>query len=337
MEPPTISILGQVVQINSDYLDIHELKFLADNPRLCGGVQGIPGFEKMPEQQQQEIIFQLLQNEPSVKDLIGEVRRHGGLLENILICHKTREVIEGNSRLAVYRMLCSQEPDGEWEYIPCNVIVDELTLEQRAAFLNQVHVKGKSEWSAFAKANFAFDQFKGGWNVDRIARVFGESTSTIYKRIKTIELMKSNGDTQLSNFSYYKVMIENKSISSSFKEVDGLKEVVLEQVKIVGKGENNGEFTAVDLRNQLPVIVEKPKALKKFIGGSHSLREAYIIAEVSTAEANVKRARDLVEVISERELTQLDQVSIKRLKHGTNKLKTEVQWLLNLINKVEGS
>ncbi len=336
MNPSTIRILGQEVQFHTDYLDIHELKFLSDNPRLCGCTHEISGFADMPEQQQQEIVFEQLKKQPSVKDLVADVKRHDGLLENILVYRKTREVIEGNSRLAVYRILSEQDPDGEWELIPCNVVIDELTLEQRAAFLNQIHVKGKSEWSAFAKANFAYAHFEKGWNANRIASIFGESPSTIRKRIKTIELMRSNEDPQLFNFSFYKVLTDNPTISSALKEVDGLKDVVLEQVKSLGSGENRGDFTAIELRKQLPVILDKPKAIKKYIDGALDLNGAFLIAEVSSAEENVKRARGLIDSISDRELLQLDQISINRLRYEANKLKTEVQRFSNLVAGLEG-
>ena len=47
--------------------------------------------------------YERLLQEPSVKNLIPEIRRDGGLQDPITVRHDTWQVIEGNSRLAAYR------------------------------------------------------------------------------------------------------------------------------------------------------------------------------------------------------------------------------------------
>ena len=107
-----IKILGKAIPLTSDYRNIEELYFLGENPRVYAVTHGEPGFEDLMREEQQEVIFQKLCKEPSVKNLIPEVRRHGGLMEPILVREDTREVIEGNSRLAVYRHLFAKEGGG---------------------------------------------------------------------------------------------------------------------------------------------------------------------------------------------------------------------------------
>lgn len=122
-------LLGEDIPLSSDYLEIHNLKFLKDNPRVYACTHGHPDFQNRMPEEQQEIIFKKLLEEPSVKNLIPDVKRHGGLVESILIRKDTMEVIEGNSRLAVYRKLYEDEKEDEWELIPCD-IVSTLTDDQ---------------------------------------------------------------------------------------------------------------------------------------------------------------------------------------------------------------
>ena len=76
-------------------------------------------------------------------------------MEPLVVEHRTMEVVEGNSRLAACRKLKTDGAEGDWGRVPC-ILVTKFTTEQRAAYLAQVHVKGKRQWSPYEKANFAY-------------------------------------------------------------------------------------------------------------------------------------------------------------------------------------
>ena len=307
-----MKLLGESIPLAGDYLNIDELKFLKDNPRVYACIHGEPDFAGLLEEQQQELIFKKLLEEPSVKNLIPEIKRHGGLIEPILIRMDTKEVIEGNSRLAVYRQLHQQKEEGEWDLIPCN-IVSSLTKDQQAAFLNQIHVKGKTRWSAYEKANFAYVHKKQGWNVNKIAELFGESPATIRTRAKVIEMMKHNEDNERSHFSHYDVLVRDLSISKEMENSDALSNVLLRKIKNLEQDEEESNFTAQELRKKLPVILKKPKVLKKYINGQMDLDEGYQLAKISQVEEKVKQAWDLLDDVSGVEVSQLEQSRLMRL------------------------
>ncbi|MCY4489590.1 MAG: hypothetical protein OXF11_21115 [Deltaproteobacteria bacterium] len=144
MDQKHVTILGEAVPVASGEVDIYKLKFLRDNPRVYACTHGEPGFEDRTEEEQQELILERLREEPSVRNLVPDVKRHGGLIEPIFVRNDTMEVIEGNSRLAVYRLLDQRNEEGEWGRVQCE-LVSSLTEDQQAAFLNQVHVKGKTK------------------------------------------------------------------------------------------------------------------------------------------------------------------------------------------------
>ena len=103
-------------------------------------------FSSLEENERQEIIFEALKKNSSVKNLISDIKRHKGLMEPILVRCDTNAVIEGNSRLAAYKIFIhEQESDEKWREIPCK-LVSKLTYEQQTAYLSQIHIKGKTPW-----------------------------------------------------------------------------------------------------------------------------------------------------------------------------------------------
>lgn len=331
-----MKILGDTIPLSNDYLPTDTLKFLRDNPRVYACTHGHPDFDKLIEGEQQEIIFKNLLQQQSVKNLIPDIKRHGGLMEPILVRHDTKEVIEGNSRLAVYRTLNENAEDGEWELIPCN-IVSRLTDKQQAAFLNQIHVKGKTQWSAYEKANFAYVRKEQGWSVKDIALLFGESEATIRTRVKVIKTMKDNIDSQHSHFSYYDVIVRNEAISMEMDRQDDFRDFLLEKIKNQGSDGEDSDFTALELRKKLPVILTKPKMLRRYINETVDLDEAFQSANISHVEEKVKKARALIEDVSKRDVSRLERNQFNAFKQTVKRLSRAVERIEKMIGEVSGS
>ena len=331
-----MKILGETIPLRNDYLSIDTLKFLKDNPRVYACTHGHPDFDKRIEGEQQDIIFESLLQEQSVKSLVPDIKRHGGLMEPILVRLDTMEVIEGNSRLAVYRELNKNTEDDEWELIPCN-IVSRLTDEQQAAFLNQIHVKGKTQWSAYEKANFAYVRKEQGWSVKEIARLFGESEATIRTRVKVIKTMKDNTDSQRSHFSYYDVIVRDQEISTEMGRQDDLRDFLLKKIKDQGLDREDSDFTALELRKKLPVILKKPKELKKYICGRTDLDEAYQSAKISHVEEKVKKARGLIEDVSKQDVSRLERNQLNAFKQTVKKLSRAVERIEKMVSELSSS
>lgn len=327
-----IKILGDPIEVADDYVDIGQLKFLRDNPRVYACTHGLPDFDDLLEEQQQEEIFKKLLQQPSVKNLAPDIKRHRGLIEPILIRRDTMEVIEGNSRLAVYRDLQQKEQTGEWDLIPCD-IVSKLTAEQLAAFLSQIHVKGKTQWSAYEKANFAFVRFQRGWTPSRIGKLSGESETTIRTRIKEIEMMNDNQDNTLSHFSYYDVIVRNSDISKAIDDRSDLKSYLFDAIRNLGSDDDTTDFTAQELRKKLPYVLKKPKILSKLVKGKLDLDDAYQNAKISKIEENIKKAKDLVEDVSQEQVDRLERSGFRALRGHVRKLSQQVKRISKVIEE----
>lgn len=330
-----IKILHESVSCSEDYKDIDILKFLKDNPRVYAVTHGKPGFDQRPEEEQQEIIFEKLQDETSVRNLVPEIERHGGLIEPVLVRLDTMEVIEGNSRLAAYRVLRNESRGVEdWSMIPC-YLISKLTDDQQAAFLNQIHVKGKTQWSAYEKANFAYVRKVNGWSVDRIAKLFGESGPTIYTRINAIRMMKDSGDPDYNHFSFYDVLVRNRKVSGKMEESSDLRERLFKEIRESGSGDVQ-TLTAQDLRNGLRDIIKKPKILARYASGDIDFGEARDRAEISAAEQRVRRAVSLVEEISFADVEGLPQNARNSLIQVVRKLDRALGRIRDMVGREEG-
>lgn len=331
----TIKILGSDVKVSSDFWNIYDLNFLEDNPRVFSCVHGEDGFSDLSPEEKQDRIYEKLLEEQSVKNLIPEIKRHGGLMDNILIRHDRKQVIEGNSRLAVYRKLNDQEPDGDWELIPCDII-GKLTDEQQDAYLNQIHVKGKTAWSAYEKANFAYVRHERGMSSDRIAEIFGETVAEIEKRVKIIDMMRGNGDTERSHVSYYDVLVRNKEISKEIRTNNKLKDTLLKKIKNFGVQSDQEEiFTAQELRDKLPKVIAKRKILNKFVKEELCLDDCYQDAKESSVRSIIKRALQRIKDIGKKEVKKLEVKERNALEPELRRLKQEVLRVEGLVKEIK--
>ena len=320
MRDRKIKILGKEIPVSADYIRIENLKFLKDNPRVYACTHGEPEFDSLPEEKQQDVIFKKLKEEPSVTKLIPDVKQHGGLMEHILVRTDNWQVIEGNSRLAVYRMLHEKQEEGEWEFIPCD-LVSSLTDEQQAALLSQIHIKGKTQWTPYEQANFAFVHYcDRGLNFKKIAEIFGETEQTIQARIKIIQNMKENEDGNQSHFSYYDVLVRSRKLKRALESKEDLKNFLYKNIREFGVDEKENSFTSRELRDKLPVFLDKKKILRKYIDGEITLDEAYQRAKTSNLEDKVKRATAYLGDISATEVKQLEQGSLNSFKYAVRKL-----------------
>ena len=321
-----LNILGEPIPYTHEEYGIHDLRFLKGNPRVYEEVHGTPRFNEMSVDEQQEVIYQGLLKQPSVTELLPELRRHGGLMEPLVVEHRTMEVVEGNSRLAACRMLKTDGVEGDWGRVPC-IVVSTFTDEQRAAYLAQVHVKGKRQWSAYEKANFAYVRKQEGATLDDIARVFVVSRPTVSTWIKIVQAMKDNNDREQSNFSFYGVMVRTPVIAKAEKDVhDVLRTKIRKEQK---------EFTAQELRDKLPSVLQKPKVKKKFLRGDIDLDEAYQRARRSKTEDKVGRAAGILDDIARKEIETLTQNEFNAVRYRVNKLARIVKRLKELVEGIE--
>ena len=64
-----------------------------------------------------------------VKELKKDIKSKGGLIEPIIVKKDTNEVVDGNRRLAAYRLLYHEDPV-RWANICCEILPTSVTDDQ---------------------------------------------------------------------------------------------------------------------------------------------------------------------------------------------------------------
>jgi len=139
--PRLIHIRGQEIPCSFHELNIDGLSYLPESRRIKSLLPA--NWNTKTHQEQQQLVQKLLQKESSVTSLMQRVLDAGGLNEPIFVRMDTETVIEGNSRLCVYRQLYEKAKESgienadKWKMIPCKT-VSGLTPEQQQLYLDNI-------------------------------------------------------------------------------------------------------------------------------------------------------------------------------------------------------
>ncbi len=140
-----------------EILPISELQFDKTNPRIARYVEM---YGENPTATQ--ISLALHVGEPrsvgkvTFHSLRESIRTHKGLIHPILVNRNSDgsyRVIEGNTRLAIYKEFHNNNVEGKWKVIPC-MVYDEISTAEIDAVRLQAHLVGPREWDPYSKAKY---------------------------------------------------------------------------------------------------------------------------------------------------------------------------------------
>lgn len=266
----SILISGQDVPVEHSEIDQASLRYYELNPRVFSMVR-----QDGKSPTQDEIQNALLGME-HVKELAIDITRNGGLIEPLIVKKDTREVLEGNSRLAAYRHLFAKDPV-KWGKVRCVVLPASVTESQIFALLGQLHVKGKKDWARFEQAGFLYRRYtQQKVDIPTLALEINLPQKTVEHLIKTYKFMSEHEESDISHWSHYDEYLKSRKIAKARAKYPTFDET------IVGLIKNDRSFKAVDVRDKLPTICAgPPKTLKRFAGGEVAFDDAFDIAEDS--------------------------------------------------------
>ena len=84
------------------------------------------------------------------------IRENGGIVHPIIVNHFSDGryvVIEGNTRLQIYRDFCKKGIPGNWNVIK-SIVYENIDEETLHSIRLQAHLIGPREWDAYAKAKY---------------------------------------------------------------------------------------------------------------------------------------------------------------------------------------
>lgn len=257
-----ILIHGKKIPTISRHIPHQDLRFWPDNPRVYSLLD-----HSTSEPDQDKIFHSMLKLE-HVRALRHDILNNDGLIDPIIVRGDDFVVIEGNSRLAAYRSLASDNP-AKWNAIRCRVLPADIRDADVYAMLGQYHVKGKKDWAPYEKAGFVYRRHTDQKvDITEIARELGVSSQQIKHLVDVFQFMKDNGDDNRERWSHYDEFLKSRKIKGARDEIVDFDHKVVGLIK-------SGTVHARDIRDKLPTICQAPKILKKFVTGGLDIEEAY--------------------------------------------------------------
>lgn len=248
------------------------LQFYVDNPRVYSY------FDRSGEEPTQEEIESVLCEMDSVRELRDAIRSTGGLVDPLVVIGEHNVVIEGNRRLAAYRMLASKDPV-KWSMVRCMVSPPNISENAIFILLGQYHLHGQLAWAPFELAGYLYRRIEAT-NVkpEAIAKEVSKTPGEIKQYYRVYKFMVENNDLDSKNWSFYEELLKSRALKdarASHPELD----------KAVVKGIKTGEIrdARIDIREKLVKVAKLPdstreKKLESFIAGDKSLDQIYVEA-----------------------------------------------------------
>jgi len=264
----TLTIAGKKLRVRIGEVPQTELLFFAENPRIHSLLHS-DGTEPTQDEIQDQ-----LEGMEHVKKLVHDIRRNGGLIDPLIVRSGSREVIEGNSRLAAYRCL-AREDAIQWGKVKVTLLPEPVESVVMDVLLGQYHLKGKTEWLPYEQAGYLYRRVNHhGASVEDLAAELGLGKKWIGQMIAAYEFMVKMKDNARGRWSYYYEYIKSRPIKKARGLFPKMDSVVVRMIKA-------GEIAkAQDLRDRLPVIcISRGKALEKLVSGRLDFDDAYELAE----------------------------------------------------------
>ena len=222
----------------------------------------------------------------SLRDSIKESR---GIIHPIVVSHESDGsyvVIEGNTRLQIYREFEKNGTPGNWGEIIALVYVD-LDDDDKHKIRLQSHLVGPREWDPYSKAKYLYYLSEvEGRNMNAIISMWGGNGSDIKKSIDAYKYMvqfykpytKEKGlDFDVSEYSKFKEH-ENSKIKSS---IDRKNFPANEFAKwVANRNVNNAQKVRL-----IPQIMRNDEALNAFLNENITAAEKVLhAAELASAD-----------------------------------------------------
>ena len=234
-------------------LEQSKLKFFPENPRVYS-VLNI-GDEKPSQEQIEEVMCR----DDRIKQLKESIKSNGGLIEPIFVRDGDMVVLEGNSRLAAYRLLNKQDPI-KWARIKVTLLPADIPDSAVFTLLGQFHIIGRKDWNPYEQAGYLYRTINDSNKpMEILATELGITTSYIKKLIDVYEYMIEHDDNHPNKWSYYEEMLKNRQIKKAFDEVPGLEDKIVSDIK------SNNIRMAIDIRKLGDVSKVNDKLSRKIL------------------------------------------------------------------------
>jgi ParB-like nuclease domain len=217
----TIRIQGRDVPYELIRLGVDELTLDPENPRI----QYVIG--RQPPPITQERLDELLWGKDQVKALAQAIKQNGGVYDPIFVQRQDGRYVvrEGNSRTVATRHLAMQHPgDDRFATLPARVFDSELTDDDLAVLLADMHVTGKIRWDAYEQAKHVYTLYHvHGKTYDWLATHLLLSKSKITQNLKaygwTTDYLNEHPDPKnLEKFAFFEEVARKAELADRYTD-----------------------------------------------------------------------------------------------------------------------
>jgi hypothetical protein len=258
MPPEQIIIQGKSVPFVRGSVAVTECELDAQNPRI----QFLIG-QKAGQVSENEL-DELLWEKDAVKALSQSILQNKGVFESIIVQKngKKYRVREGNCRTVACRHLSQQYPnEPAYMMMPAMIFDVDLTEEDLAVLLADMHVSGKIRWDAYEQAKHVSDLFNiYGKSYDWLSNHLRLSKSKIKEllsayRATTEYLGTHPAPSNVKKFAVFHELMRKKELRERFEDDPKFKESF-------HKWLNEDRITDSKQIRDLPEIIGNKDALK---------------------------------------------------------------------------
>ena len=196
-------------------LSIHEIQLDKENPRIK---QYLEFYTQITSEMLALALSDSSNGDASTtyRSLKESIKVSGGIIHPIVVnqnADTTYTVIEGNTRLQIYKEFAENDTNGNWETIPC-LVYQQLSNEEKHEIRLQSHLVGPREWDPYSKAKYIYELSEiEHLPMNRIIDMCGGGKTEIQKAIDAYvdmeihyrQYCKSNGfDFSTRDFSKFR-------------------------------------------------------------------------------------------------------------------------------------
>lgn len=323
----SITLCGSEVPYVFRYLPQMELRFYPENPRIYSVVY------TGDEEPSQEEIQERLEERDHVKELVQSIQANGGLIDPLWVRDRDFVVIEGNSRLAAYRIL-SRNNAVRWGKVKCNLLPHDTDDKKIFSFLCQCHVIGRQDWAPYEQAGIIWRRYQQhGDSAEYMSKEMGMSSTEVKRLIEVYAFMDKHKDTAVQHWSYYYEYLKSTRIQTQRELHPELDTVIVRSVK-------SGKISrAEDVRDKLTKIARSGgQILQDFINRPESLDACYekaVERSVSTAlyRALNKFRIKIGDLDTKKSLQEMSQKNRQKCRFELNKIRASVTRLLKVTDQ----
>ena len=168
-------------------IDIDAIEFDIENPRILKELEAYPVEDRQEKASYLLLIHSNKEYGPGKHELERSIVAGGGIYEAIQCVpiegkDNKYKVIEGNTRLAIYRSLRNEDPQNEvWHKIKTQVFYDRAPEDLDEMRLI-AHLMGKKQWPLYAQGRYIDSLINDDRSYEQIAEKLGGQTSTVRKK-----------------------------------------------------------------------------------------------------------------------------------------------------------